>query len=456
MTLKFRINNLIKRMSSDYDKNFRHTGLKLKKIAMITVVGIVGFPAYFFVWEYLFKQPYENLWLRLVGSVLCGIFWLMLLYNGKHSLRIHRLLPTYCYMLIIFCLPFFFTFMALKNGFNAVWMASAVCSVLYLILLLDIRNMALVFVVGTALGALAFAVTTENATISKDDLAYVPVLLYAFAGAIIYKYNEEAIDNHNEARQRTLIAVGSSIAHEMRTPLLGIALDAQTGQINLPPLVDAYAWATASGWKDKRGSDACEEMDDILKNILQHAAFANAMIDILLMNIGENKIDDRNFACHTMAGIVAQALNTYPFDSGERRQVIWQPDGRDFAFVGSDLLMRHVLYNLLKNALRAIAEARLKPSPTDGPRTVTIRLESGETANHLLVRDTGTGIAADKLAEIFKPFYTGRADGTRVGIGLAFSWRVIDSFGGRIACRSELGHFTEFDITLPPADPPAS
>ena len=47
---------------------------------------------------------------------------------------------------------------------------------------------------------------------------------------------------------RALTAVGSSIAHEMRTPLLGIRYDASGLQDYLPRLIDAHEWAVAHGW----------------------------------------------------------------------------------------------------------------------------------------------------------------------------------------------------------------
>ena len=47
---------------------------------------------------------------------------------------------------------------------------------------------------------------------------------------------------------RALTAVGSSIAHEMRTPLLGIRYDASGLQNYLPRLIDAHEWAVAHGW----------------------------------------------------------------------------------------------------------------------------------------------------------------------------------------------------------------
>jgi two-component system CAI-1 autoinducer sensor kinase/phosphatase CqsS len=167
---------------------------------------------------------------------------------------------------------------------------------------------------------------------------------------------------------------------------------------------------------------------------------ASTMIKMLLMNIGTQQIDSAGFTVCSMREVVDAAIEGYPYNENERDRVVWRPES-DFAFLGSDLLMRHVLFNLLKNALFA-----LKKSP-DG--TVEIRLVPGRDGNRLIVRDTGPGVLPELLPHLFEPFVTGSKSGEGVGIGLAFCKRVIDSFKGTIQCRSERDRFTEFVLTLP-------
>ncbi len=246
---------------------------------------------------------------------------------------------------------------------------------------------------------------------------------------------------------RALTAVGSSIAHEMRTPLLGIRYDASGLQNYLPRLIDAHDWAVAHGW-DGELLEPTEKggLERAVDRISHHTAFANTMINILLMNIGEQRIDPANFDRFSMAGEVTQLLDGYPFKGTDREKIVWKPEN-DFIFFGSDLLMRHVFINLLKNGLRALGEAR--------QGHIEIRLEVGHPFNRVYFRDTGTGISEDQLPHLFEPFFSGRRDGTRVGIGLTFCQRVIESFEGTLTCRSELGKFTEFVISLPRIDPAA-
>jgi signal transduction histidine kinase len=116
--------------------------------------------------------------------------------------------------------------------------------------------------------------------------------------------------------------------------------------------------------------------------------------------------------------------------------------------------VQQVLLNLLINARQAMPEGG----------HVLIQLEHDEASDmvDLVVRDTGVGIAPDKLRQIFDPFFTtkqGPDDSGRGGTGLGLSCcrNVIEAHRGRIRVESTVGKGTAFTIKLPAARPrPAS
>jgi signal transduction histidine kinase len=110
--------------------------------------------------------------------------------------------------------------------------------------------------------------------------------------------------------------------------------------------------------------------------------------------------------------------------------------------------IQQVLLNLLINARQAM---------TSGGRLI-IRLEHDAAAEtvDLIVRDTGSGIPADKLPRIFEPFYTTKSgpDETGMGgtgLGLATCRQIIEAHHGHIRVLSTVGQGTEFTIKLPVA-----
>ena len=110
-------------------------------------------------------------------------------------------------------------------------------------------------------------------------------------------------------------------------------------------------------------------------------------------------------------------------------------------------LVKQALLNLLINATQAMAAA-------DGStRELLVRVEPrpGEIAIHVI--DTGPGIPADKHAEVFRPYVSGRRGGS--GLGLAVTRRIVEEHGGRIDLFSEVGRGTDFTVRLPIGGPRA-
>ena len=65
------------------------------------------------------------------------------------------------------------------------------------------------------------------------------------------------------------------------------------------------------------------------------------------------------------------------------------------------------------------------------------------------VADDGHGIAADKLAKVFEPFYTTKKIGEGTGLGLSTAYGIVKQTGGYIFVDCVLGQGTEFSLLLP-------
>ncbi len=69
-----------------------------------------------------------------------------------------------------------------------------------------------------------------------------------------------------------------------------------------------------------------------------------------------------------------------------------------------------------------------------GGGTLTIGCVKEASCARLRIADTGIGISIDAREHIFEPFYTGRADGT--GLGLALAREIVEAHGGKIQVES--------------------
>ncbi len=113
--------------------------------------------------------------------------------------------------------------------------------------------------------------------------------------------------------------------------------------------------------------------------------------------------------------------------------------------------INQVLMNILSNALQAI----------EGPGHIwisTMALRGTADKNgkvQVSIQDSGKGMGPEVLEKIFDPFFTTKGVGQGTGLGLSISYGILQSHGGEIQVRSEIGVGTEFTVIIP-VYPPAS
>lgn len=107
--------------------------------------------------------------------------------------------------------------------------------------------------------------------------------------------------------------------------------------------------------------------------------------------------------------------------------------------------LEQVLLNLLRNAIDAMQ--RVPPAA----RRVTLRTRAAGGGVEIEVVDAGSGIDQATLARLFHPFFTTKADG--MGLGLAISQTIVESFGGSIAARNGEQCGAIFTIVFPAGVP---
>lgn len=100
--------------------------------------------------------------------------------------------------------------------------------------------------------------------------------------------------------------------------------------------------------------------------------------------------------------------------------------------------VEQVIINLLRNAVDA--------TKGKNPREIDVVLSAAERAV-LSVRDNGPGI--EDLESLFEPFYTTKAPGEGVGLGLAISSDIVKDMGGRLTARNSSADGAIFKVDLP-------
>jgi len=109
--------------------------------------------------------------------------------------------------------------------------------------------------------------------------------------------------------------------------------------------------------------------------------------------------------------------------------------------MGDRMRLEQVLINLMRNALDATKSVH--------PPRIEILVTWGENAI-IQVRDNGEGI--EDLEALFEPFYTTKAPGDGVGLGLAISSGIVNDLGGRLTARNGRSGGAVFEVSLPLLD----
>ena len=403
---------------------------------MIGLLGLVGFPLYYYIWRYLFPQHYESLGLRLSGAVVC----VPLIFYKKWPLPWQRFFPVYWITALTYSLPFLFTYMLLRNELSLVWSMSTMAALFLLVLAVyDWLLVILVSIAGSALAWAAYLMTSSDHVVVASYLEQLPIYGFVVFAGSVFNYTAQMV---KEEKMSAYAAVGRNIAHELRTPLLGIRAAMAAISNYLPDLVEAHEKASEAGLPVKKiRSSRFDKLKSATVRIEEEITYSNTIIDMLLLSAGQTILSAGEFAVHSSNDSIRQALQRYPFNSDRERELVHWDIDEDFAYYGSDLLVTHVLFNLIKNALYSVLRA--------GKGDVYICTSHGEKNNCIIVRDTGTGIEASEVRHVFEHFYTSKGIGQGAGVGLSFCKLAMESFNGDITCHSMPDNYTEFTLIFP-------
>jgi signal transduction histidine kinase len=273
-------------------------------------------------------------------------------------------------------------------------------------------------------------IVTQFMTIVPGSTSYLAVhavfitLYFLSTFAVIIMVLERARGQserlHERLREAERLAtageLAAGMAHEIRNPLAAI--------VNATALLTDEAGLTA----DERSSTLAalrteaRRLNRILSDFLQlarpqRARRAPGDIREVVQHVSALIRDDRSRAPHVDVRVaVDPTVPRFAFDRDQVTQVLW---------------------NVALNGVEAMNGR--------GRLSLEVARRNGDVA--LAVSDTGPGIPSERLARVFEPFYTGKPNGS--GLGLTIAERIVVAHGGRIEIDSTLGRGTRVTLLFP-------
>jgi signal transduction histidine kinase/CheY-like chemotaxis protein/HPt (histidine-containing phosphotransfer) domain-containing protein len=257
--------------------------------------------------------------------------------------------------------------------------------------------------------------------------------------------------DHAEAATRAKSAFLANMSHDIRTPMNGIL-----GMTELALETDL-------------SQDQREYMQIVKSSAESLLTLLNDILDFSKIEAGKLDLDAHAF---NLRDGLADTLRALALRAHEKRVELALHVATDVpdAVVGDWSRLRQVLANLVGNAIKFTTEGEVVVS-VDGASKNGAAHSDNAYQLHFAVRDTGIGIAADKLEQIFEPYLQAETSTTRqfggTGLGLTISNRLVQLMGGRLWVESEIGRGTTFHFTsavgvaaepiaAPPSLPPES
>jgi C4-dicarboxylate-specific signal transduction histidine kinase len=224
-------------------------------------------------------------------------------------------------------------------------------------------------------------------------------------------------------RVMTMSELATSIAHEVNQPLAAIVTNGAAGMRWLaaePPNIErARDSMTRMISEGNRASEVIKRIRTLSKKASPHKSplEINEVIQDVLALIGTELMKNR-------VVLTCDLKPELPPMTGDRVQ------------------LQQVLLNLIMNGIEAMADV--------SGRARDLVVQSGvDDRGQLLVcvRDSGTGLDAEHLEQVFEAFYTTKTEG--VGMGLSISRSIVEAHGGRLWASTNAGPGASFQFTLP-------
>jgi signal transduction histidine kinase len=210
--------------------------------------------------------------------------------------------------------------------------------------------------------------------------------------------------------------LAASIAHEINNPLQAIH--------------NSLHLSLHEGLRDDKRSQYLKMAQAEVQRLIE---IVQRMLEFYRPSRGDIAPADLNTVVENVLALAHKRLQ----HGGVRVHTRFSPDLPPVPMVADQITQ--VFLNIVINAIEAM--------PAGGDLWLEVRLSEDEEWMLAYFRDTGLGMTAEQVANLFEPFYTTKPDGT--GLGLAISYGIVERHGGTIEVSSQPGQGVTFIVKLP-------
>lgn len=271
--------------------------------------------------------------------------------------------------------------------------------------------------------------TREAHEFAQEEIDFLETLAghaaMAIANARLYEQEKLHAKELENANRRLSELVGFA-AHEIRTPLT---------------LIMSCAAMLQEGLLGALNAAQDEAVAKVLRGAYQLLELAGAILEIGKERAMEVQVEPEDVH---LPEFLADIESPYTVPLAKNITLIWDYSPGLPVIRTDGKKLKHILQNLINNAIQFTDHGSVRVSARHNKRANTIEFK---------VADTGRGIPAESLAEIFEMFQqvnpTEHRLGCGVGLGLYIARKYTEMLGGAIAVQSRSGEGTAFTVAIP-------
>lgn len=232
---------------------------------------------------------------------------------------------------------------------------------------------------------------------------------------------KESAEKASQAKSEFL----ARMSHELRTPLCAVLGFAQLLEL------------------DELSTDQTQAVQHILKAGRHLLTLVDEVLDVSRIETGAMVLALKSVEPFSVVSETLKMMQPMAETYGIRLRL--EPSNIPLSVIADVQRFKQILLNLLSNAV--------KYNRSGGQ----VSVKCGQVNDNLVrleVRDTGTGIPAEKMSRLFTPFERLGAEETGIegnGLGLTLTKHLVEAMHGHLQVRSEEGHGTTVWVDLPKA-----
>ena len=252
---------------------------------------------------------------------------------------------------------------------------------------------------------------------------------------LVVKRTRQLKESQEKARLRL-----AELAHVSRQTTLGEMARGLAHEIN-QPLGSIANYAAGSVRMIKNGVTSAQ-LEEPLREIAHQAEHAGRVLK-RIRGFVDNRESPRERA--DINALLTEAIDLLGAELRQAGVVVDSHLAQDLPPLSVDeVAIEQVAVNLIRNAIEAMTQQ------ADGPRILQViseRDKRDDTRLRVTIHDSGSGLDADALDNIFEPFNSDKSSG--MGLGLSISYSIIESHGGMIYADSNPDGGLSISFTLP-------